>query len=273
MDLTPSRDDWPRISWDRPGPFLLSDDPADHGLSAAEVACIEKAYEIRRREVRAALMQPSPFEIDWGLSGMEWPKTLKEWAKWVLVVPFVMVLLAIVQTVAAPFQYVAHRRERAREKAQLREELKQLERRPLLRPIEEKTLWELWRVYGFEDRRFPEAVCVELAATWIDRLYGPETTRAVNLVERLERVNLRRAKQRAKATGVTCILLDAEARAGPAGTVGGTAAVRLGGRCGGTSSGGALALREVGYGLGRSESGGGIRARRQRSCLAPHSDA
>jgi len=52
--------------------------------------------------------------------------------------------------VAVPFQSVAHRRERAREKAQLREELKQLERRPLLRPIDEKTLWELWCVYGFE---------------------------------------------------------------------------------------------------------------------------
>ena len=79
------------------------------------------------------------------------------------------------------FQYVAYRRERAREKTQLREELKQLERPPLLRPLPEKTLWELWRVYGFEDRRFPEAVCVELASAWIDRLYGPETTRAVDL--------------------------------------------------------------------------------------------
>ena len=57
-------------SWES-GPFILSDDPADHGLSAAEVACIEQAYEIRRREVRAALMQPSPFEIDWGLSGRD----------------------------------------------------------------------------------------------------------------------------------------------------------------------------------------------------------
>ena len=75
MDLTSPRDDWPRTSWNRPGPFILSDDPADHGLSEAEVACIEKAYEIRRREVRAALTQPSPFERDWGLSGMEWPKT------------------------------------------------------------------------------------------------------------------------------------------------------------------------------------------------------
>ena len=59
MDLTTPRDDWPQTPWDRPRPFILSDDPADHGLSEAEVACIEKAYELRRREVRAALEQPS----------------------------------------------------------------------------------------------------------------------------------------------------------------------------------------------------------------------
>ena len=66
MDLTSPREDWPRTSWNRPGPFILSDDPADHGLSDAEVACIEKAYEIRRREVRAALEKPSRFQLDGG---------------------------------------------------------------------------------------------------------------------------------------------------------------------------------------------------------------
>jgi len=206
MDLTSPRDDWPRTSWNRSGPFILSDDPADHGLSEAEVACIEKAYEIRRREVGSALSQPSPFEIDWGLSGGDWPKTLKEWAKWVLVVPLVVVLLAILQTVAAPFQYVAHRRKRAREKAGLQEELAALERQALLRPIEDKTLWELWRVYGFEDRRFPESVHVELASAWIDGLYGPETTRVVNLTERMERVTRRRARVRAEAPQIGCVL-------------------------------------------------------------------
>ena len=38
---------------------------------------------------------------------------------------------------------------------------------------------------------------VELASAWIDRLYGPETTEAVGLAERMERVNQRRAKARA----------------------------------------------------------------------------
>ena len=76
----------------------------------------------------------------------------------------------------------------------------------MLRPIDEKTLWALWRVYGFEDRRFPESVHVELASAWIDRLYGPETTRAVNLAERMERVNKQRAKARAEAPHIGCML-------------------------------------------------------------------
>ena len=206
MDLTSPRDDWPRTSWDRPGPFILSDDPADHGLSEAEVACIEKAYELRRREVRAALTQHDPFRLDWGLSGFGRPKSLKEWVTSVLVVPFVVMLLAILRLVTAPFEYVSYRRERARRKAQLSEELKQLERRPLLQPLPEKTLHELWSMYGFEHRRFPEAVCVELPLAWIDRLYGPETTRAVDLNERMERVSQRRAKARADAPHITCML-------------------------------------------------------------------
>jgi len=124
----------------------------------------------------------------------------------VLVLPFVVVLLAILRLVTAPFEYVSYRRERARRKAQLSEELKQLERRPFLQPLPEKTLHELWSVYGFEDRRFPEAVCVELPLAWIDRLYGPETTRAVDLNERMERVSQRRAKARADAPHITCML-------------------------------------------------------------------
>ena len=131
---------------------------------------------------------------------------MKEWVTWVLVVPIVVALLAIVRVATAPFEYVSYRRERAREKTQLREELRQLERRPLLRPLPEKTLWELWRVYGFEDRRFPESVCLELASAWIDRLYGPETTRAVDLMERMERVTQRRAKARAEAPHIGCML-------------------------------------------------------------------
>ena len=125
---------------------------------------------------------------------MGWPETGWERVKWVLVVPFVVLLLAILQTVAVPFQYVSHRRTIAPDKSVLREELAELERRPLLRPIDEKTLWDLWRVYGFEDHRFPESVHVELASAWIDRLYGPETTRAVNLPARMERVRQRRGR-------------------------------------------------------------------------------
>jgi hypothetical protein len=206
MEMPALRDEWPRTSWDRPGPFILSDDPADHGLSAAEVACIEQAYEIRRREIRAALTRPSRLAIDWGLSGMGWPTSLKDRVHWTLIMPFVAALFVILQVIGTPFEYVSHLRRRSRERAALREELAALERRPVLRPIEDKTLWALWRIYGFEDRRFAETVCVELAATWIDRLYGPETTRAVNVAERMERVIRRRAKQRAKAIGVTCIL-------------------------------------------------------------------
>ena len=101
---------------------------------------------------------------------------------------------------------VAPARAIAREKAVFGRNSKQLERPPLLRPIDEKTLWALWRVYGFEDRRFPESVHVELASAWIDRLYGPETTRAVNLAERMERVNKRRAKARAAAPHIGCML-------------------------------------------------------------------
>jgi hypothetical protein len=108
--------------------------------------------------------------------------------------------------IGTPFEYVSHLRRRSREQAALSEELATLERRPVLRPIEDKTLWELWRIFGFEDRRFAETVCLELAATWIDRLYGPETTRAVNLAERMERVTRRRAKARAEASHITCIL-------------------------------------------------------------------
>ena len=78
MDLTPLRDDWPRSSWHRPGPLLLCEDPADHGLGDAEVACIEIAYELRRREVRAALTQHDRFRLDWGLSGLGWPRAGRE---------------------------------------------------------------------------------------------------------------------------------------------------------------------------------------------------
>ena len=101
----------------RPGPFILSDDPADHGLSETEVACIEQAYEIRRREVRAALTQHDPFRLDWELSGFGRPKTLKEWVTSVLVVPLVVVLFAVLRVVTAPFEYVSYRRERARRRA------------------------------------------------------------------------------------------------------------------------------------------------------------
>jgi hypothetical protein len=206
MDFTSLRDDWPRTRHGSPGPVVLSDDPADHGLSGAEVACIEKAYEIRRHEVRAELEKPLRFELDWALSGFGWPKTGRERAKWILVIPLVVVLLGILQVVAVPFQYVAHRREVARRKAQLRQELAELEWPPSLRPIEHKTLRDLWSVYGFERGRFPESVSVELASAWIDRLYRPEVTRAARLEARLEAINKRRAWQRAKATAVTCIL-------------------------------------------------------------------
>jgi hypothetical protein len=61
-------------------------------------------------------------------------------------------------------------------------------------------------VYGLERDRFSESVGVELASAWIDRLYGPETTRAVNLLERMERVNKRRALFRTDAPHFGCVL-------------------------------------------------------------------
>lgn len=205
MDITSSREDRPRTPLDRPPQRLFSDNPADHGLSEAEIGCIEKAYEIRRREVRASLDKPPPFQLGWGPLGVEWPKTGREQLKWVLLVPFIAVFLGILQGVAAPFQYAAYRREMARRSARLRQELAALGRRPLLQPLPGRTLRDLWSVYGLERNRFPEAVCLELASAWIDRLYGPETARTVNLTERMNRVDDRRAKQRALATRVTCV--------------------------------------------------------------------
>ncbi len=67
----------------------------------------------------------------------------------------------------------------------LRAELAALERPPALQPLPTKTLIGLYQAYGDEECRFPEAVEVERVSAWIDRLYGPEVTRAVDLDERL----------------------------------------------------------------------------------------
>ena len=206
MDIDIRREDWPRVTWDAPGPFVLSEDPADHGLSDAEVACIEKAYELRRREVRAALEAPVPYRLGSSLSGIERPQGLKQWAVTVFVLPLVCLVLAIASVVMVPFDYVSHRRKVRHRRAELREELVALERQPLLRPIVQKTLARMWRIYGFERDRFPESVGVELVSAWIDRLYGVETTRAVRLNERLEAVNRARARFRAESPEITCVL-------------------------------------------------------------------
>lgn len=206
INITVPRDDWPRRPCDRPESFPLSDNPADHGLNAAEVACIEKAYEIRRREARAELERPSPFEFDWGLSGLEWPTSLRSWVSWILVVPVAFAFMGIVQGVAAPFQYVSHRRDVARKAARLGEELANLEGPPLLQPLAGKTLSDLWNVYGFERDRFVEAVGVELANAWLDRLYGEDARRALDLDAKLEAVNARRIRFRAESPQIGCVM-------------------------------------------------------------------
>ena len=206
MDLSARRNDWPRCTWEQPGPCILSDDPADHGLSEAEVACIERAYELRRREVRAALKQsPSREGSEWSF-GIPPPKNVREWRLWVFVLPLLFAALVLMKVVLGPLEHLADRREVVRRKGLLREELAELERPPLLRPLPERTLHGMWSVYGFERDQFEESVGVELLAAWIDRLYGPETARAVKLEARLEAVSARRARCRTDAKHIGCVL-------------------------------------------------------------------
>lgn len=206
MDIRSHRDDWPRTLWNRPGPLVLSDDPTDHGLSAAEVACIEKAYEIRRRELRAAL-EPSPRrEVRSRGFDIPRPANVREWLLWIFVLPWFYVALLLMKVVLGPLEYLSDRREAARRQASLRQELSELERPPLLQSIPAKSLWALWQAYGFERDRFAESASVELANAWLDRLYGEDTRRALDLDARLEAVSRRRGRSRAESPQITCVL-------------------------------------------------------------------
>lgn len=203
--LSASKERWPRWPWDQPGPFLLSDDPADHGLSGAELDCIRTAYALRAREVRALLEAPQPYHVGWSEFGVGRPKGLRQWLLTVFALPVIYLVVAIVGLSFVPYEYVSHRRRVRREKDALREELATLDRPPFLRPFEEKTLWRLWQVYGVEPERFEESVSVELASAWIARLYGAETLRALRLEERLEQVTRTRSQWRAKHPEIGCI--------------------------------------------------------------------
>lgn len=196
---------WPHPQRERPSPFVLSDDPADHGLGEAEVACIEKAYELRRRELQAAIERPEPFTDGRWLSELRWPRTLRGWCLALLLAPMVIPLVVVACATIVPLQYLGHRRDVARHRARLREELGKVAGRPFLTRLMRKSLFQLWRIYGFNDRRFDEAVGVELASWWIDRLYGPGTTRALRLEERLEQVSRRRARLRDGTSNVICV--------------------------------------------------------------------
>ena len=206
MDIRSHRDDWPRKPWNRPGPLVLSDDPTDHGLSAAERACIEKAYAIRRREIRAAL-EPAPRG---GSRSREFdvpqPTNVREWMLWIFVLPWFYVALLLMKVVLGPLEYWSDRREKARRQASLRQELSELERPPLLQSIGDKSLWALWQVYGFERDRFAESASVELANAWLDRLYGAGTRKALDLDARLDAVSKRRERSRAESPQITCVL-------------------------------------------------------------------
>ena len=118
----------------------------------------------------------------------------------------VLVALLLMKVVLGPLEYSSDRRETARRQASLRQELSELERPPLLQSIGDKTLWALWQVYGFERDRFAESASVELANAWLDRLYGEDTRRALDLDARLEAVNRRRARFRAESPQITCVL-------------------------------------------------------------------
>ena len=153
MPLAKQREPWPRLPRHAETPFVLSDNPADHGLSAVEVACIEQAYEIRRREIGVALARPQPFRaVSWP-SGFDWPTTVREQVKAMIAVP-VLLLVGVVVMLMAPFEYASHRREVAREKTLLRNELAELRRPVLLRPLPDKTLLGLWRLEFISRRNF-----------------------------------------------------------------------------------------------------------------------
>ncbi len=203
--ITGRREPWPHPSRNPPSPYVLSDDPADHGLGEAEVACIEKAYVLRRRELQAAIERPEPFINGRWLSGLGWPRTRRGWCLALLLVPIVAPLFVVAYAAIVPFQYLGHRREVACHRARLREEMEKVTGRPFLTRPTRKTLFDLWQIYGFDDNRFDEAVGFELASWWIDRLYGPGTTHALRLEERLEQVSKRRARLRDGIPNVTCV--------------------------------------------------------------------
>lgn len=204
--ITGRRETWPHPPRDGPSPFVLSDDPADHGLSEAEVACIEKAYELRRRELQVAIERPEPFARWRWLSDFSWPRTLRGWSLVVLLAPLVVPLIVVAYAAIVPSGYLTHRREVARHRARLRDELRDIAGRPSLTRLTRKTLFHLWRIYGFNNMRFDEAVGVELASLWIDRLYGPGASRALRLEERLEQVSRSRARLRDGTSNIVCVL-------------------------------------------------------------------
>ena len=203
--LRPRNRDWPRLARNKAVPFVLSDDPADHGLTEAELACIEKAYEIRRREVRAMLEEPMPFRRKWHPFPLKRLNTAKEWLQAAVAVP-VIALIVILRLPALPLQYLSHMRSVTHRRQCLRQELTQLERPPCLQALPGKTLLDLWGSYGFEEGEFQECASIELVSAWLDILYGPDTTKAMDIEVRLERINRRRANLRARSPNVTCVL-------------------------------------------------------------------
>jgi hypothetical protein len=205
MELFEHREPWPR-SLPVGTPCVLSDDPADHGLSEAEVDCIEKAYDIRRRVIRAKIADAdTPAVHRSGFVVLPQPTNAREWVMWPLLMLVVNLLLLSYKVIIAPFDRLAERRDRKRRKARLLEELVDLERRPFLQGLPQKTLQELWRAYGFESPRFGDADGEELVEAWIERLYGAETCRAADLRARLERIDRQRADVHRRSPDLACV--------------------------------------------------------------------
>ena len=197
---------WPRASARTETPLVLSDDPADHGLSEAEVACIAKAYELRQREIRSAIEKPwKPSQRGEWLTWGPRPANAREWLLWIVLMPLTNVFLLLCK-LFEPLEWASEWRATVRYRAELREELAQLEGPPFLQPVPEKTLAGMWRRYGLETDRFDESTAVELLSAWIDHLYGPEVTRAVEIAAPVERISRRRMELRQRSPQVSCVL-------------------------------------------------------------------
>lgn len=204
--LALKREPWPRTLAGRKRPLALSDDPADHGLSAAEVACIGDACELRRRALRAAIEErwQRPQGGEWLIGGPR-PTCLRESVAWILLVP-ILNLFSIAGKLLEPLGWVSHWRAYRRDRAELREELATLEGPPCLQPVAVKTLGGLWRLYGLATERFGEQACVELLSSWIVRLYGVEMLKAIDLEGRLARISQRRLESRGRSPDLVCVL-------------------------------------------------------------------